>query len=194
MKILLKTIIQTVIFLVITSCGSGVKDRAINTSTNQSTGTNGLTLTPNEINALAESRIEAELYDLGIEDYYIESKNKFPNLNFLKLIDFLAVNCTDSKNLNTVNNYKNYGKLLQDTNTQDHVIFLIDNVLLILNSEEQRNLSANQLAVLLKSVQKLTSYRDQISIHAAKCKNVKEIITSGGEQAEPSPVNPPADS
>jgi hypothetical protein len=193
MKNLFKTISLSTLILMLISCGSGVKDRPLSTSTSQSTGNNGLTLTASEIDALAETRIASELYDLGIEDFYLDSKSKFPNLNFLKLSDFLSVQCADSKNSTTVNNYKNYGKLLQDTNTQDHVVAVIDNVSLILNSEEQKNLSANQLAVLLKSVQKLNTYRDQIASHATKCKNVKQITTSGGGQAEPVPVNPPAD-
>jgi len=174
------------------SCGSGVKDRQISTSTSQSSGNSGLTLSPLEIASLAESRIAAELDPLYISEYYVQAKSRFNIQNFAKISDFLLVNCVDSQSSQAVNNFKDYGKLLQDANSQDHVIALIDEIILILNSQEQSSLSANQLAVLLKAIEKANTYRSQIAAKATQCKSV---VVKGvtGEESDPAPLSPSED-
>lgn len=180
-----QVLLTTLLFL--QSCGSGVKDRTFSSSSStKNSGSNELTLTPSEIEALAESKIATEIQLLYIEDYYSEAKFKFPKNNFAKLTDFLLVNCMDSTSTTTVNNFKAYGQLLHNSNSEDHVINLIDDLALQFNSDQQSILSANQLAILLKAIEKTGKYRADIMTHAIKCLNVKVKKL----EVDPNPVDP----
>ena len=173
MNLILKNFTMLTTIIVLSSCGGGVENRPISTSNNQTQ--EELTLTPIQIDALAELKIAEELEKNDIDYYYGESQKIFTLKYFTSLHDLLSIECKNSSLLRTLKNFIDYGKLIHDSASRSNVVTVVDDALLAFNAEEQSSLSPNNLAVHLKSIEKLNQYRVELINKATVCKSVTTL-------------------
>lgn len=172
----------------LTSCGSGVEDRAVNsTSNSDSNGANASALSQEQISSLSELKIAVGLDELGINDYFLDAKALYSSSQFLVLSDFLKINCANSNIQSVVDRYKNYGKIIFDIESDMHVLSILDDLYFEFIAEESPTLNADQLAILSKAFEKLSMYRSQLIVHADKCLNVKLVGVGVPDEEAPSP-------
>lgn len=192
MKTFGKKIILAILSLaILQSCGGGVSDRSF--SANKSTDNNS-NLRPDQIEALANAKLQDDLESFGILDFYETAHSQFPTVSFATLEDLMEVKCADSIYDSIVTKYKGYASLLSE----------IDNLLVNLEdqySADQGNnkLSSDDLSILNSALDKLSYNKVLVENHSAKCLAVKKTAKGGdskdgGGKEVPGPIGPPEDS